>query len=244
MAKKPYVRKPKTTKPKVAKLPLVKKLLDAGIQYKKTLYTGAGNLDTYAGPAQHLYDELVRDIPKYRNDALATNRQGNLHQSRTSDKIFVKGIMIRMTFINFSTVTNCQWRLMLFRNNGWEEGFVPFSNLFKQYDGSNAPPSVYSANLARQRFNHDLVRSKKDIFLDKYFTSGIRGNQNNLTVYNKYIPIDQVADWETKGDGTSAIELKNGRYQLVLCLARDQGSDVNLGICSWGYEIDVIWAQS
>jgi len=224
--KKSTKKTQKTAKPKpMSAISKIARKLDDGIKRKSSRYTFDISFISPSAPIFYT-DIVVSDIPKYRNDPTASTRQANLDIARTSDKLFIKDISIHCSANNSSTVAG-NLRLLFFRNSGQDE--VPSGiggNWFMDASGSPLAASIFAYNLPSQRYNYDLVKYKSDLFLDKQMTFGpdTSTEGNNLGHRNWYKKINQVALYESKGDSSSADDLKTGKYCLAVAHANTSGT--------------------
>jgi len=223
---------------------MVSKRLNSGVQFKSTLYGDdialqAGTFNTY-----YTKEDLVRDIPKYRNDPTATGRMANLHQSRTSDKLLLRGFKVNIGINNGSSYTT-HVRFVIIRSKAYEE--IPATNATnwcKSLDGSATSPSGELQTALTERFNYDLCASRKDMLCDRRFILGATASLDRSQVRRQsfWIPCNHTCIFESKGDSSSADDLKTGRYTLMIWTANSQ--ETNGGYTSVHYDINAIWAQA
>lgn len=244
---KKTARRAKTAQPKTNATQKALAKLNHGIQWKQTLYGENVALNTSGTNRVAFRNGFVRDIPKYRNDPTATNKQANLDQCRTSDKLLIKGFNVKYIAVNYSSKTSLI-RVILFRNNSWNEAVddsLNASNWFKNIDGASTSPNTLISTFGTLRFNDNLVKNKRvDILSDRkmYMSPASTSSDGKDIVRSSfYIPLNQIAQFESKGDSTSADDLKTGTYTMLICIAN---SDQTTGDMVLNYEVNVVWAQA
>jgi len=223
---------------------LAARRLNNGIQWKQTLYGDEVAL-TVPSSARIVYTNIVSDIPKYRNDALATAQQANLQQARTSDKLFLKGFKVNLSLVNQSTKTS-QLRVILFRNSTTEE--VPSltaANWVEALDGSAVTPSTQMSIAMTERFNTDLVKNKsRDIIFDKKLVVGSDAiaDTRNVKGLSFYCKCNHTVQFESKGDTSSSDDCKTGKYWLIFMSSNT--ADSYYGSLDIHWDINAVWAEA
>lgn len=221
--------KPRKYKPRAKKATLaqtVKKALTKELCTHKTFYTSNVITGFDAGASGDLNRAFITDlgnIPKYRNDTLATVQVANLHQARLKDNLTLKSFKFIMT-LDASTARSQLVRIIIFRGTSPAEIFNDSgSNLFTEYTtaaSSGASRAMKNTSPQGQTlpFNMNLVRHKRDYIHDKtYFVAGntnLDGLNMKTIVINKRI--NYKIEYEEKGDTTSATELKGGLFWIFL----------------------------
>lgn len=221
------------------------KRLGSGVQFHKTGY-GAPLTLAVGGTALYAYDTFIRDIPKYRNDPTATARQANLQICRLRDKIYVKGVKVRLGLCSLDPNQNVCVRMLFLRNSAWDENVdTGGSNWYEaEDDGAVMLPSSSMPTAMVQHFNKDLIRNRKDLFFDKKVilagTSGYTGRSSRYLEF--YLPINQLAIFESKGDSASADDISTGRYYLLFHASSNDG--LATGDIKIDWTMDFIWSEN
>lgn len=235
----------RANKSKYAKVDkLAAKRLNNGIQWKQTLYGDEAALTVPSG-AYIIYNQIVSDIPKYRNDSLATAKQANLQQARTSDKLFLRGFKVNISLVNQSTKTS-QLRVIFFRNPTTEE--VPSAtatNWVEALDGSSQTPATQMSTAMTERFNTDLVKNKsKDIVFDRKLIVGSDAiaDGKNVKALSFFVNVNHTVQFESKGDTSSADDCKTGKYYLLLMGSNT--ADSYFGTLDIHWDINAVWAEA
>lgn len=221
------------------------RVLGNGVQWHKTTYALDYTMNTSFVPRVS-YEEIVRDIPKYRNDPTATNRQANLAQARVRDRIFVKGAKFRIASTSTETADWMNLRWIFFRNNAWDEAIdAAGTNWIKNVDGSNGTPSTEYRYHSIERFNTDLVKNKRrDILFDRQYKLPpvTASNPGIMTRREFYVPINQIACFESKGDSSSADDLSTGRYWFIGSISNHDNS--GSGDVKTYVNVELIWCEN
>lgn len=224
----------------------IAKRLGDGVQYHKTAY-GETVTMTVGGTATWYNADFVRDIPKYRNDPTASARQANLQICRLRDKIYVKGMKFRLGVANLDPNQSVCLRTIFLRNSAWDENVdTGAGNWYESVvDGSYVLPSSSMPTALIQHFNMDLLRDKKkDLFFDKKIILAPTGGSTGAScAYREfYVPINQLAIFESKGDAASADDLTNGRYWILFSVSSNDGAAT--GDIKMNYTCDFIWSEN
>jgi len=223
---------------------LAAKRLNNGIQWKQTLYGDECAITVPSAPILY-YANIIADIPKYRNDALASAKQANLQQARTSDKLFLKGFKVNLSLVNQSTKTS-QLRVIMFRSATTEE--VPSgtgTNWIEALDGTAVQPSTQMSTAMTERFNYNLVKNKRvDMIFDKKLVVGSDGipDGKNVKALSFYCKCNHTVQFESKGDSSSADDLKTGKYWLLLFGSNT--ADSYFGTLDIHWDINAVWAEA
>jgi len=226
---------------------LVSRRLNDGVQFKSSLYgDDIALLCGTAVPANHVHlkDTFISDIPKYRNDPTASSKQANLTQVRTSDKIMLRGFKVVLGVNNKSTFAT-HVRFMMIRAATLQE--LPSSNgdnWIKTLDGTPAAVATEMQVALTERFNYDLVRTRKDIIFDRRFIVGSTATLDGTAQkrLSFFVPLNHICVFESKGDTASADDLKTGKYTLMVWAANHDES--NGGYTNFHYDINAVWAQA
>nr|QJI53724.1 MAG: capsid protein [Cressdnaviricota sp.] len=223
---------------------MVSKRLNDGVQYKSTLY--GNDIALVAGTtSSYFYNEnFVRDIPKYRNDPTASSKQANFAQCRTSDKILLRGFKVSIGINNNSSYPTAI-RIIMIRSKSFEE--VPATNAVnwcKGTDGGSTSPSGEMQTHLTERFNFDLCTSRRDFIFDRRVILGQSASLDTAAFkrISFFVPLNHVCIFESKGDTSSADDLKTGRYGLMIWSANTD--EANGGNTAIHYDINAVWAQA
>lgn len=239
------VRRRRTYRPRTSRrLPLVRKTLGNGVQWHKSTFA-----DTASVNAGYHYDSgIVAQIPRYYPQATPTDREVNLQQARLRDKIFLKGMFFRISLRNESVAKYAFLRMIILRNASHQE--LPSgtaTNWFKDDNGNDQSPIYTADTLPIQRFNSDLIRTRKDLFYDRYFKLApftADGSPLSHRAFKIWIPVHQVCVWEsTPADSGESDNLKTGNYHVLLVGATSDGSQ-NTGALKVSYSYDLVWAEN
>lgn len=218
--------------------------LNNGIQWKQTLY-GDECAITVPSASILYYANIIADIPKYRNDPTASAKQANLQQARTSDKLFLKGFKVNLSLVNQSTKTS-QLRVIMFRSATTEE--IPSgtgTNWIEALDGTAVQPSTQMSTAMTERFNYNLVKNKRvDMIFDKKLVVGSDGipDGRNVKALSFYCKCNHTVQFESKGDSSSADDLKTGKYWLLLFGSNT--ADSYFGSLDIHWDINAVWAEA
>jgi len=226
---------------------LVSRRLNDGVQFKSTLYgDDIGFLCGTAVPANHAYlkDTFVADIPKYRNDPTASSKQANLTQVRTSDKILLRGFKVVLGANNKSAYPT-HIRFMMIRAATLQE--IPASdggNWIKTLNGDPAAVATEMQVALTERFNYDLVRTRKDVIFDRRFILGATATLDGTAQkrLSFFVPLNHICVFESKGDTASSDDLKTGKYTLMIWACNHD--EDNGGYTNCHYDINAVWAQA
>lgn len=219
--------------------------LGSGVQWHKTSYGGNITMSTGVVPRQYLED-VIRDIPKYRNDPTATARQANLQYARLRDRIYLKGFKLQYNAMSHDVSHWITFRVIVFRNSAWDEPIdTGGTNWMRAVtDGGILAPSTDGRHLSIQKFNTNMCRSRKDILLDRQMQLKpfVTDNASVMQKRSYWIPVNQLVEWEAKGDSASSDDLKFGRYWFLFMIGTNDGTAS--GEVNFYYNVDAVWSEN
>jgi len=183
------------------------------------------------------YNEEIGRIPKYDVVSVAT-QAGSLSQARVSNRIRLESVKITIGMVNLAVAFSLGVRVLLFRNDNANEVYnTAGTNLAMDQFGL---PQSFSADYHQgqmQRFNKNLIKSKKDLLIDKVFwVNPDLGNNaslhvvpfRNVVVINKRINREIV--YEGRPDVANSRDYKGPRYFLVWHIITPSASGDESGI--------------
>lgn len=173
------------------------------------------------------------DVPLYDANSSTPSHTDNSNTRLTNSIFAVKSQLELQTRFTHNHAV-CM-RVLVFRNNGWQEsisygGALPtptgVSNIFKNFlTKVDEQDDTNGAVLMGQRFNYDLVRSRKQLFLDKTYLinpfQGVAaggGDADTLSLrrYTFNIPINRWVQFESKR--TDSVEWNNRKTGTIWCV--------------------------
>lgn len=206
---------------------------------KHQSYEVAGDL-TVSGSATTRYllnTGVISTIPKYRNDTLASVGMANLYLARQSDKIYLRNMHVHISALNTSTKTTYV-KIWLFRNTSPNE--VPATvaagagNWFKDDFGAVSTMAVPPFYATAQPLNTDFWDKKKDLVFVKTIKMSATNDPNGNDIYDRSFrkKLGYSVRYESKGDSTSAAELRGGNYYLLMAAYNNSATGASGGITS------------
>lgn len=220
----------------------VGKVLGNGVSYKTKLY-GENVIMNHSIIPNYQYVDMVRDIPRFL--AGSTTSSNNLSQARLRNKLYIKGIKFNISMVNYDPDRIVAIRVFFFRNNSWDETlFTGNTNLVEALNGNAATPSKLITTATTERFNVNLVRNRKrDLFFDKtFYMQRYTANGGYVRKRSFYVPINQLALFESKTEASQQDDLKTGRYCLCVSLSNDNDSSGTDMAFHW--DANIIYAEN
>lgn len=237
----------------------ISNILNRGLKNIQANYSLNVTMNKNTTPVYYL-DTIVRDIPKYSPTSVDI-RTKNLELSRTDDLLYFKNIKLKITATNYGD--KCATiRALLFRNDAWDEGpTATASNMFLDVNNEDLIASTNSGILTNQRFNDNLIKSRRSLHMDKLIKVNARtqetaiwNTQSNTIVsffqqgsntiqgqkhVSRNIKIKDRVEFESDVANSG---IKQGRYYFYLLYSNDD--DTNSGDCVVDYTMECNLSQA
>lgn len=164
------------------------------------------------------------NIPRYNPGG--SGSETLVHESRTNETVYMKSLQLKFSLIT-EYFPQHRFRIILLWNSEINEilDTVALTNLFEGTDFQPVAPSTAYNQLFIQHINSKLIRSKRDIVMDRTYTlnstSTSLPNQDAATgrnsfKFNKFIPINKLMNFEV---GTATPTSKYGNLYMIFLVS-------------------------
>lgn len=198
----------------------ISNILNNGLQNKVHFNGATASLDTVVQPIVWYKDILT--IPRF--DATAAGQAGSMANSRTSNRIYAKYLILKVGIMNTDADARAGIRCFMWRGSSVNEQLVgtpatsgvPYyasvANLMTDLNGNETGASKNIITAWTERFNMNLVRRRKDFLLDK-FREVTPATSEKMGIIKRFIykiPLNMIIQYENVQAPSEADDPKGG----------------------------------
>lgn len=231
MRRRRYRRFGVYTLPKTKGDKRISRILNNGLQHKVHYNGATATLDTVVQPIVWYKDLLT--IPRF--DAAGAGQSGSMANSRTSNRIYAKYLVLKVGIRNTDADARAGIRCFMWRGSSVNEQLVgtvatsgvPYyssvANLMTDLNGNETGASKNIITAWTERFNMNLVRRRKDFLLDK-FREVTPATSEKLGIIKRFvykIPLNMIIQYENVQAPTEANDPKGGNLNILFSYSNE-----------------------